>query len=108
MRTAPRGLLIFAKCVSRSVRARPRHKTTQVESRGKNSFGHARAPDQRVRVGPQPLPPLTFLVCQFGEGVLGVDAGQVGIALPLLHHVCRIWALVCVLPWSEPPGPTPG
>ncbi len=47
-----------------------------------NSFGRAHAPEQRAHVGPEPLPPLTFLIRQPGECVLGADAGQVRIAAP--------------------------
>jgi hypothetical protein len=50
--------------------------------RGKNSFGHAHEPEQRIHVGPEPLPQLTFLVRQPGECVLGADAGQVRLAAP--------------------------
>src|SRR4051812_27473400 len=52
---------------------------------GKNSFGHAHAPEQPVHVGPEPLPPLTFLVRQPGECVPAADAGQVSIAPPDLQ-----------------------
>jgi two-component system nitrogen regulation response regulator GlnG len=52
---------------------------------GRRSFGLAHASEQRVHVGPEPLPLLAFLVRQPGEGVLAADAGQVAFDLPAPH-----------------------
>src|SRR5262249_32898597 len=45
------------------------------------SFGPAHPTEQRVHLGPEPLPLLAFLVRQTGESVPGADAGQGGSAL---------------------------
>src|SRR5215470_9173857 len=47
------------------------------------SFGLAHAAEQRVHVGPEPLPLLAFLLRQPREGVRGADAGEVAVGLPV-------------------------
>ena len=49
------------------------------------SFGLAHAAEQRVHVGPEPLPLHAFLVRQPGEGVPGVDARKVAVGLTVPH-----------------------
>ena len=49
------------------------------------SFGLARAAEQRVHVGPEPLPLYAFLVRQPREGVPGVDARKVAVGLTVPH-----------------------
>ena len=49
------------------------------------SFGLARAAEQRVHVGPEPLPLYAFLVRQPREGIPGVDARKVAVGLTVPH-----------------------
>src|SRR5262249_43867347 len=51
--------------------------------RGRRSFGLAHTAEQRVHVGPEPFPLLSFLNREPGKGVLAADAAEAGIGLPL-------------------------